>query len=94
MQKKPAKPRFCVFCGIAFPAGVQVTRCPGCGAEIPEQYRPVQRHARFGGPASADVDKSISYCIYCGEFLVKASFFTGTCPRCHKDLPRAPPSGP
>ncbi|MBN2152966.1 MAG: hypothetical protein JW839_16055 [Candidatus Lokiarchaeota archaeon] len=133
MEKQPAKPRFCVFCGVAFPSGVQVTRCPGCAAEIPEQYRPVrqpptrqkfcvfcgfafpagievvrcpgcgevvpkqpipvQRLASYGRPAP-DVDRSISYCIYCGEFLVKASFFVGTCPRCYKALPRAPPGEP
>ncbi len=94
MQKMPPKPRFCVFCGIALPVGVQVTRCPGCATVIPEQYRPIQREIRFGMQIAADVDKSMKFCIYCGEFLEKASFFIGTCSRCHKSLPRAPPAEP
>ncbi|NMC07706.1 MAG: hypothetical protein GYA24_21005 [Candidatus Lokiarchaeota archaeon] len=87
--KPPPKPRFCVYCGILLPDGDDVKRCPGCGELIPARFQPAFNPSR-SSTRPVDVDTTISFCIHCGEFLDKASFSTGICKACRKDLPRAP----
>ncbi len=70
-------PRFCVFCGTPFPDKMAVKMCIACGRSIPLRFR----------PSLVSLDREVSFCIYCGEFLDQNAFLNAECNQCRRKIP-------